>query len=344
MHTVFIVCGSPGAGKSTFAKKLASTRRATLLDIDTVTEGLVQLALREAGRNPDDRDSEYFKRTFREPIYETLFAIALENLPFQNVVVVGPFTGEMRDPGWPARLSKFLGSKVEVYYVHCPAETRKQRLSERGDARDLAKLQDWEDFIRYYDELPPVFEHILIDGTKHMNGKAQIDVDLRPWSKQDLPLLQRLRGDPAMNVHLGGPEAPEKILERQERYYQTSLTGINRMFVIVVGPERVSAGSIGYWEKDWQGEKIWETGWSVLPEFQGQGVATQATHLLIERSRATGIHRFLHAFPGVNNAASNAICSKTGFTLRGEVDFEFPPGHIMRCNDWYLDLFADNTK
>jgi RimJ/RimL family protein N-acetyltransferase len=176
-----------------------------------------------------------------------------------------------------------------------------------------------------------------------MNGKKHLEVDLRPWSQDDLPLLQRLRGDPAMNVHLGGPEAPEKILERQERYYQTSLTGVDRMFVIVVGLERVSAGSIGHWEKDWQGEKIWETGWSVLPEFQGQGIATKATHILIERARATKLHRFLHAFPGVNNAASNAICRKAGFALRGEVDFEFPPGHMMRCNDWYLDLFADAT-
>lgn len=177
-----------------------------------------------------------------------------------------------------------------------------------------------------------------------MSGSKQIHVDLRLWSQDDLPLLMRLRGDPAMNIHLGGPESPEKIRERQERYYRASQEGINRMFVIVVGPERIPAGSIGHWEKDWQGEKIWETGWSVLPEFQGLGVATKATRMLVERARATGIHRFLHAFPSVNNAPSNAICRKVGFTLRGEVDFEFPPGHMMRCNDWSLDLFENSTK
>jgi RimJ/RimL family protein N-acetyltransferase len=168
--------------------------------------------------------------------------------------------------------------------------------------------------------------------------KKQIEVGLRAWSRDDLPLLQRLRGDPAMNVHLGGPEAPEKILERQERYYRSSLTGIDPMFVIVVGPEKVPAGSIGYWEKKWQDAPIWETGWSVLPEFQGQGIATRATLLVIELVRAESKGRRLHAFPSVNNPASNAICRKTGFTLRGEVDFEFPPGHTMRCNDWSLDL------
>jgi RimJ/RimL family protein N-acetyltransferase len=177
-----------------------------------------------------------------------------------------------------------------------------------------------------------------------MSAKKQIEVDIRPWSDGDLPLLERLRGDPVMNKHLGGPEAPEKIRERQERYYQSSQTRINPMFVIVVEPDKISAGSIGYWKKDWQGQQIWETGWSVLPEFQGQGIATQATKIVVERARAEKKHRFLHAFPSVNNAPSNAICRKAGFTLQGEADFDFPQGHYMRCNDWSLDLFAGDAE
>ena len=171
-----------------------------------------------------------------------------------------------------------------------------------------------------------------------------IDVELRPWSDRDLPLLERLRGDPQMNVHLGGPESPEKIRERHERYRQSGIIGKNPMFVILVGPDKISAGSIGYWERDWQGEKVWETGWSVLPEFQGRGIATKATMAVVERARAEGKHRFIHAFPSIDNPASNAICRKVGFTLQGEVDFEFPPGHFMRCNDWRLDLSATASE
>ncbi|HEU0297419.1 MAG TPA: GNAT family N-acetyltransferase [Anaerolineales bacterium] len=165
------------------------------------------------------------------------------------------------------------------------------------------------------------------------------DVDIRPWSDGDLPLLERLMADPAMTEHLGGPETSEKIRGRHQRYLRDS--DKDHMFVIVVGPERVAAGSIGYWEKDWRGQKVWETGWSVLPEFQGHGVATTATAAVVQRARADGKHRFIHAFPSVDNAASNAICRKAGFTLQGEADFEYPPGNIMRCNDWRLDLFKD---
>ena len=177
-----------------------------------------------------------------------------------------------------------------------------------------------------------------------MTAKEQIIVDIRPWSNNDLPLLERLRGDPAMNVHLGGPEAPEKIRERQERYYRSSQTGENPMFVIIIGSEKKPAGSIGYWEKEWQGKTVWETGWSVLPEFQGMGVATRAAAIVVERLRAEGKRRFLHAFPSIDNLPSNAVCRKAGFTLQGEANFEFPPGHWMHCNDWRLDLFPDTPE
>ncbi len=173
-----------------------------------------------------------------------------------------------------------------------------------------------------------------------MHNDQKIQVDIRLWSEGDLPLLERLMGDPAMTEHLGGPESPEKIRKRHARYLRDSQFSSDHMFVIVVGPERVAAGSVGYWEREWRGKRVWETGWSVLSEFQGQGVATQATAALVERAHEDGRHRFLHAFPSVDNGASNAICRKVGFTLLEEIDFEYPPGNFMRCNDWRIDLFA----
>ncbi|HJS28872.1 MAG TPA: GNAT family N-acetyltransferase, partial [Anaerolineales bacterium] len=134
---------------------------------------------------------------------------------------------------------------------------------------------------------------------------------------------------------------PEKIRDRHARYWKPGDPGKGRMFVIMVGPELAAAGSVGYWEIKWQGQPIWETGWSVLPEFQGRGAATRATLLAAEQARASKKHRFMHAFPSVDNLSSNAICRKAGFSLQGEFDFEYPPGNLLRCNDWRLDLFAD---
>ena len=173
-----------------------------------------------------------------------------------------------------------------------------------------------------------------------MSKTEHITVDLRPWSDRDLELLERLMGDPVLTEHLGGPETPQKIRERHERYCRTGQSSLDRIFVIVVGTERAAAGSIGYWQKEWQGQYVWETGWSVLPEFQGQGIATRAIAKIVEQARSERKYRSLHAFPSVDNAPSNAICRKAGFTLQGQFDFEYPPGHPLRCSDWCLDLFS----
>ena len=158
-------------------------------------------------------------------------------------------------------------------------------------------------------------------------------VRLEPWTEDDLPLVQALLGDPVMMEHLGGPEAPEKIVERHGRY-------IGAPGVFKVTFEVVPAGWVGYWEHDWQGERIYEIGWSVLPAFQGRGIAAEATRLALEAARATDGPRAVHAFPTPDNGPSNAICRKCGFTFLGEVEFEFPKGVFGPSNDWYYDLSA----
>jgi RimJ/RimL family protein N-acetyltransferase len=161
-------------------------------------------------------------------------------------------------------------------------------------------------------------------------------VRIEPWGEGDLPLLEKLMGDPAMTEHLGGPESHEKIVERQARYERAD-SGIFKIVDVATGD---AVGSVVYWDRTWRGEEVYEIGWSVLPAFQGRGIAGMATAQAIAMARSEGKHRFLHAFPSVDNAGSNAICRKLGFTLVEECEFEYPPGNLMHCNDWRLDLRA----
>ncbi len=164
------------------------------------------------------------------------------------------------------------------------------------------------------------------------------EVDIRPWAEGDAPLLQRLLGDPVMTEHLGGPETPEKIALRHERYLPAAGSGGGEQFAIVVGPERVAVGWTGYWESEWRARSVWEIGWSVLAEHQGRGVAAQAAALLISRLRSVGRHRYIYAFPSVDNAASNAVCRKLGMTFGGATEIEYPRGRFMNANEWRLDM------
>ena len=141
-------------------------------------------------------------------------------------------------------------------------------------------------------------------------------------------------------MHLGGPESAEKLAERQAKYERLPDSGTGWMFKIVDEETGEAVGSVGYWDKTWREQEVYETGWSVLPAFQGRGFAVEATNQAIELARSDGKHRYLHAFPSVENGASNAICRKLGFSLLGEYEFEYPPGNFMQCNDWRLDLQA----
>jgi RimJ/RimL family protein N-acetyltransferase len=145
-------------------------------------------------------------------------------------------------------------------------------------------------------------------------------------------------GDPVMTEHLGGPETPEQIAARHERLQGLADSGKGRWFKIVDETSGEDAGSVGYWERTWHGEQVYEIGWSVLPAFQGRGVAGAGTALAIAMARSDGKHRFMHAFPSVDNGPSNGICGKLGFTLLGAEDFEYPKGRFSPSNDWRLDL------
>lgn len=76
----------------------------------------------------------------------------------------------------------------------------------------------------------------------------------------------------------------------------------------------------------------------MIPRFQGRGIAAAATREAIAAAAAQARHRFMHAYPGVENAPSNALCRTLGFTLLGPCEIEYPPGSSMRCNDWRLEL------
>jgi RimJ/RimL family protein N-acetyltransferase len=177
----------------------------------------------------------------------------------------------------------------------------------------------------------------LSEGVNRLR-KVSATVTLEPWGSGDLPLLERLMGDPQMTEHLGGPEHPDKLRERQGRYEH--LAGGDRMFKIVDLASGAGVGSVGFWMKQWRDTHVYEVGWMVVPEFQGRGIAVAVTAQAIELAKRADKYRFMHAFPNVDNGASNAICRKLGFELLEACEFEFPKGHFMTCNDWCLDLRA----
>lgn len=163
-------------------------------------------------------------------------------------------------------------------------------------------------------------------------------VRLVPWGEGDFWLLERANS-PDMTEHLGGPESEEKLGGRHRRYVEPAS---GQMYRVTLADGGETVGSVGFWEREWRDGMVWETGWGVLPEFQGRGLAVLAARAVVEAARAEKRHRYLHAFPSVEHLASNSVCRRAGFTLLGQADFEYPKGHWITSNDWRVDLAAND--
>ena len=166
------------------------------------------------------------------------------------------------------------------------------------------------------------------------------NISIRPYSERDKWVLEKILSDPTQMVYLNGPESPEKLSKRHEEYLAMSADPHSGcMYTITAGSGANPVGNVGYWEAEWNGQKGWETGWFVLPQFQGKGIANSAMRLLINHLALFG-PRFLFAFPSVNNLPSNAICKKLGFSLIEETELEYPSksGLKLHSNVWRLEL------
>jgi RimJ/RimL family protein N-acetyltransferase len=161
-------------------------------------------------------------------------------------------------------------------------------------------------------------------------------LDLLPYSDEDIGLIEELERDPDIMRHLGGPVEPDRIPELHRQRLQTVADG-DWYFKIVPEPDGPPAGTIGIWSASWRGDSIHETGWMVLPAFQGQGIATRALGLILARARSEARFPRIYAFPSITNGASNTLCRRFGFRLIEETDFDYR-GTRLRVNVWELEV------
>ena len=162
-------------------------------------------------------------------------------------------------------------------------------------------------------------------------------MELRPYAEGDLPLTEALETDPEVMQELGGRRTSEDLRRAHRNRVTPTAAGEQWWFVIVPEPGGPGAGQIGIWEHEWDGDRIHEIGWTLLPAFQGRGIASRALDMLLERARQAGSIDTIHALPGVTNAPSNALCRKFGFELVEEREIEFL-GRPLQVNHWVLEL------
>jgi RimJ/RimL family protein N-acetyltransferase len=162
-------------------------------------------------------------------------------------------------------------------------------------------------------------------------------MQLVPITAEDEDLAVSLECDPLMMRHIGGPRPENDVRAAHKQRLALMEKGEARMYKIIAEDSGELLGTIGIWKIDWKGPQTYEMGWFVLLKHQGKGVATEAARLIIAQARSDPEVRYVHAYPAVTNAASNAIARTIGMENQGEFDNEGFAG-VLRCNDWRLDL------
>lgn len=162
-------------------------------------------------------------------------------------------------------------------------------------------------------------------------------IRLRPYADADRWLTEAIEMDPAMMADLGGPLTPDALPGIHERRLRGMATDRLWYFTVELEPEGRAVGTICLWSDPIEGGVRSEAGWAILREYQGRGLATRALQLLIERAVEDGRWGDIHAFPGVTNGPSNAVCRKAGFRKVGEEVVDYA-GRALRCNHWVLEV------
>ena len=158
----------------------------------------------------------------------------------------------------------------------------------------------------------------------------------------DLPLYESLHSDPAMMKHLGGAWPKERMPQKLRQNLELIEAGTAWVLKIIPDDDSgQAAGSVCIWENSERGETFNEMGWMILPAYQGRGLGSKAVRAVLDKARAEGRWKVIHAYPATTNAASNAICRKMGFSLVEECDLKWE-GRILHCNHWRIDLHSDS--
>src|SRR5690625_5253607 len=163
MQKLVFFVGVAGTGKTTVAEKVEEHIPAAFLDRDTVGGRFVERFLEMNDLDPNDRDSDFYKKHLRDLEYDTTKDVCIENLRVgQNVFMISPFTAELKNKEWIEEVIQSSGktkAEVDVKVVVVTLEDinqQRERIEDRGTVRDTWKLENWDSYETRVDFVPTI--------------------------------------------------------------------------------------------------------------------------------------------------------------------------------------------
>jgi len=155
---------------------------------------------------------------------------------------------------------------------------------------------------------------------------------IRPKSS-DLAFFKKVYGDPQMMTHLGGAQSDSFILERFNEcisHWKRFGHGYSIVLLKETG-ERIGIVSLAY--ETVEGKSRPDLGCMILPEFQQQGLALEATRAYMEYGFKTLNLDFISACHHQSHTASKRIVEELGFKCEGLVSYSYG-GKTFQYMSW----------
>lgn len=152
--SVIVISGAAGVGKSTVGRLLAERMRLPLLDLDTLTNQLLDAI--HVGGAAHWNDPQ-LRAVIRPARYAVLRA-AISDQSHIGAVAIAPFTAELSGgPEWQ-ELVDACGAAPHVVWLHATAELIAGRRAVRAEARDQHILDAPDSF-------QPTVPHLSVEAS-----------------------------------------------------------------------------------------------------------------------------------------------------------------------------------
>ena len=160
-----VVAGPAASGKSTLGRELARRTGAVLLDLDTLTNPLLDGL--QVG-SPGHWNGPDLRSVVRPARYAVLLAVAREQADLgHDLVLVAPFTAELAGgPEWELLRAAVAPAEPSVVWLQVPPEVLAARMRERGEARDAGAVPTTA--------AAPAVPHLPLDATRDTAAQADL--------------------------------------------------------------------------------------------------------------------------------------------------------------------------
>jgi 3-dehydroquinate dehydratase/shikimate dehydrogenase len=163
---------------------------------------------------------------------------------------------------------------------------------------------------------------------------------LRPWKKEDLEPLSRLNANPQTMEFLVNPLTPEESIVRLDLYTQHLNNHGWGLWAVSAPGVSDFMGWIGLWPISFDAHftPAIEVGWRLLPEFWGQGYATEGAKASLQYGFDTLHLDEIVSITVPSNIRSKRVMEKLGMHTEPKDDFDHPKvpeGHSLRKHVLY---------